>query len=129
MTDSPLDLFNPSNLTDQEQARHANLRGLIAAGIDPYPAHVERTHTIAQARALYEAGASDETVTVTGRITRNRDMGKLSFANIEDGTGNIQLAVAPRQSSRGLLQRHLEEAHRPRRLYRRDRQIDRHQDG
>jgi lysyl-tRNA synthetase class 2 len=92
---SPLDLFDPKNLTDQEQARHASLRGLIAAGIDPYPARVERTHTIAEARALYESGADNDPkiVTVTGRITRNRDMGKLSFANIEDGSGNIQLLL------------------------------------
>ena len=93
MTDSPLELFDPSNLTDQEQARLANLRGLIAAGIDPYPARVERTHTIAEARALHEAGASDTVVTVTGRLTRNRDMGKLSFADLEDGTGKIQILV------------------------------------
>jgi lysyl-tRNA synthetase class 2 len=93
VTDSPLDLFDPSNLTDQEQARLANLRGLIAAGIDPYPARVVRTHTIAEARALYESEARSETVTVTGRLTRNRDMGKLSFADIEDGTGRIQILV------------------------------------
>jgi lysyl-tRNA synthetase class 2 len=93
MTDSPLELFDPSNLTDQEQARLANLRGLIVAGIEPYPARVERTHTIAQARALYETGGSDQTVTVTGRLTRNRDMGKLSFADLEDGSGKIQILV------------------------------------
>ncbi len=98
MTDSPLDLFDPKNLTDQEQARHANLRGLIAAGIDPYPARVERTHTIAEARALYESAcrSSDATeiVTVTGRITRNRDMGKISFANLEDGTATSNFSCA-----------------------------------
>ena len=93
MNDSPLDLFDPSNLTDQEQARLANLRALSAAGIDPYPARVERTHTIAEARALYETGASDQLVTVTGRIKRMRDMGKMSFADIEDGSGKVQILV------------------------------------
>jgi lysyl-tRNA synthetase class 2 len=93
VTDSPLDLFDPKNLTDQEQARLENLRGLIAAGIDPYPARVTRSHTIAEARSLYETAALDETVTVTGRLTRNRDMGKLSFADIEDGSGKIQILV------------------------------------
>jgi lysyl-tRNA synthetase class 2 len=92
-------LFDPSNLTDQERARLENLQGLIAAGIDPYPARVNRTHTIAEARALHESSAghessaSEATVTVTGRLTRNRDMGKLSFADIEDGTGKIQILV------------------------------------
>lgn len=104
MTDSPLDLFDPSNLTDQEQARLANLQGLIAAGITPYPARVERTHTIAAARALYESSANSENnaasrdsavhvVTVTGRIKRIRVMGKMSFADIEDGTGTIQVLL------------------------------------
>jgi lysyl-tRNA synthetase class 2 len=93
VTDSPLDLFDPSSLTDQEQARLANLRGLIAAGIDPYPARVHRTHTIAAARALFEAGAGDEVVTVTGRLKRIRVMGKVSFADLEDGTGSIQLLL------------------------------------
>jgi lysyl-tRNA synthetase class 2 len=102
VTDSPLDFFDPGNLTDQEAERHAHLRGLIAAGIEPYPARVQRTHTIAEARALYENavnengqenGGSEETVTVTGRLTRNRDMGKISFADLEDGTGKIQILV------------------------------------
>lgn len=98
MTDSPLDLFDPKNLTDQEQARLDNLRGLIDAGIEPYPARVTRTHTIAEARKLHDAanptsGDSGETVTVAGRLTRNRDMGKLSFADIEDGSGRIQILV------------------------------------
>ena len=91
MTNSPLDLFEPGNLTDQERARHENLAGLIAAGIDPYPARVTRTHTIAAVRELHESGAGDEEVTVTGRLTRNRDMGKLSFADIEDGSGKSQV--------------------------------------
>lgn len=93
MTDSPLDLFDPSNLTDQEQARLTNLRGLIAAGIDPYPARVHRTHTVAAARALYESGAGDAVVTVTGRLKRIRIMGKMSFADLEDGTGSIQVLL------------------------------------
>lgn len=101
MTDSPLDLFDPSNLTDQEQARHANLRALQAAGVQPYPARVARTHTIAEARALHEEAdqgtasndLNDLAVTVTGRLTRSRDMGKISFADIEDGSGKVQILV------------------------------------
>jgi hypothetical protein len=45
-------LFDPANLTDQEAARLKNLEGLIAAGVEPYPARATRTHTIAAARAL-----------------------------------------------------------------------------
>ncbi len=70
MTDSSTQLFDPAHLTDQEQARLQNLQGLVAAGIDPYPARVQRTHTIAEARALYESEGPGAVVTVVGRLLR-----------------------------------------------------------
>ncbi len=88
------DLFAPEALNDQEQARLNNLRGLIAAGIDPFPARVTRTHTIAAARALHEQGEAGETpVSVTGRIKGMRAMGKMSFVDLEDGTGRMQVLL------------------------------------
>jgi len=93
-------MFDPANLTDQEQARLHNLQTLSNAGIEPYPARVQRTHTIAQARAQHEANPTTQqdeseaqTVTVTGRLKRIRVMGKMSFADLEDGTGQIQLVL------------------------------------
>ncbi|MEM7126105.1 MAG: lysine--tRNA ligase [Chloroflexota bacterium] len=94
MTTSPETLFAPENLTDQENARLNNLQSLIEAGIQPYPAQTKRTHTIAQARQLYEtAPSSDESVSVAGRIRLIRVMGKMSFAVLEDGTERIQIVV------------------------------------
>ncbi len=93
MNDSPLERFDPARLTDQEQARLGNLQGLIAAGIDPYPARVQRTHTIADARALYAGAGAGSIVTVTGRIKRIRVMGKVSFADLEDGSAMIQILL------------------------------------
>ncbi len=87
-------LFDPANLTDQEQARLRNLQGLIDAGIEPYPARVRRSHTIAEVRNLHATGAAgDATVTITGRLKRIRVMGKMSFADLEDGTGQLQLVL------------------------------------
>lgn len=87
-------MFDPANLTDQELSRLRNLEGLVAAGIDPYPARSRRTHTVAAARALYERGAGDDTpVSVAGRVKRVRIMGKMSFADLEDGTGTIQIVL------------------------------------
>ncbi len=87
-------IFDPANLTDQEVSRLRNLEALAAAGIDPYPARVKRTHTVADARALFDRGeAGDAPVTVTGRIKRMRIMGKMSFADLEDGTGSIQMVL------------------------------------
>ncbi|MEZ4870393.1 MAG: lysine--tRNA ligase [Caldilineaceae bacterium] len=94
MSDSPHDLFAPERLSDQEQARLQNLQTLLDAGVDPYPARVQRTHTIAAARSLYANHSDQEhVVTVTGRLKRIRVMGKMSFADLEDSTGQIQLVV------------------------------------
>ena len=93
MTES-YDLFNPEKLTDQEQSRLVKLAGLREAGIDPYPAQTTRTHSIDAARALYNEGAHEQpTVSVAGRLKRIRVMGKASFADLDDGTGQIQLLV------------------------------------
>lgn len=94
MTDSSHNLFDPANLSDQELARLQNLQELRDAGIEPYPARVHRTHTIADARALFERdGAGETSVTVAGRVKSRRTMGKLSFADLEDGTGQIQIVL------------------------------------
>jgi lysyl-tRNA synthetase class 2 len=81
-------------LTDQEQQRRSKLARLREAGIDPYPARSNRTHTTAQAIAALEEWSDGEepvTVTVVGRLVSIRVMGKSSFAHIEDGSGRIQL--------------------------------------
>ena len=94
MTEPTDALFAPDNLTDQERARLNNLQALRDAGIEPYPARVERTHTIAEVRALYAADQdTQDVVAVTGRLKRIRVMGKMSFADLEDGTGHIQIVV------------------------------------
>lgn len=94
VTEHSYDLFNPAHLTDQEQARLEKLAGLQAAGLDPFPARTQRTHTIAQARSLYESGAAGETpVSVAGRLRSIRVMGKVSFADLEDGSGRVQIML------------------------------------
>jgi len=93
VSESSHHLFDPARLTDQEQARLQNLQTLVEAGIDPYPARVQRTHTIATARALYTENMPETQVTVTGRLKRIRIMGKMSFADLEDGTGQIQIVL------------------------------------
>ena len=83
-----------------EQERLDKLAALEAAGVNAYPARVQRTHTAAQAIAAYaeaeRAAASPETVpavevTVAGRIRRQNVKGKVSFLHIEDQSGRIQL--------------------------------------
>ena len=86
--------FDPARLNDQEQARLHKLALLREQGLDPYPARVERTHTIADARAL-EPGTDDDApqIAVAGRIVLLRDLGRMSFAQLDDGTGTLQIMV------------------------------------
>jgi len=79
---------------DLIQQRKDKLERLRTAGIDPYPARFERTHTSEQALALLgDASANDTSVTVAGRITAMRQMGKASFLDLQDGSGRIQVYV------------------------------------
>ncbi|MEW5988699.1 MAG: lysine--tRNA ligase [Chloroflexota bacterium] len=88
--------WNPSSL---EQQRLSKLEQLRQAGMDPYPLRSERSHTAAQALALFQqveqAGGDlpELTVAVAGRLVSHRDMGKTVFAHVEDGSGRIQLFV------------------------------------
>jgi lysyl-tRNA synthetase class 2 len=70
--------------------RKEKLERLRAAGIDPYPPRFDRTHTNAEAVALTPDTGNGPTVTVAGRVTAMRDMGKASFLDVRDGTGRIQ---------------------------------------
>lgn len=83
-------------LSDQEQQRRLKLQRLREAGIDPYPARAQRSHTAAQAIAALATageGAEPPAVSVTGRLVSIRVMGKSSFAHLEDESGRIQLFI------------------------------------
>jgi lysyl-tRNA synthetase class 2 len=79
-------------ITEQRIEKLARLR---ARGINPYPNCYHRSHTTAQAVALLdkiESGSSEEQqVSVAGRITAKRPMGKSAFLDLRDGSGKIQL--------------------------------------
>lgn len=71
------------DINDERSVRLGKLRDLLAAGVDAYPARVTRTHTLQQALALGEG----EVASVTGRILVKRDIGKITFAHLVDGSG------------------------------------------
>lgn len=85
-------------MSDDEElaARRQAVDDLRAAGIDPYPARVSRTHSTAEALEAFDADKPDEdqtTVGVAGRMMTPRHMGKASFVHIIDGSGRIQIYV------------------------------------
>jgi lysyl-tRNA synthetase class 2 len=74
--------------------RTAKLERLRSRGIDPYPARFRPSHSARQAVDLLEGrDESADNVTVAGRITAMRQMGKASFIDLRDGSGRIQAYV------------------------------------
>ena len=79
------------------QQRLEKLERIQARGINPYPHSYHRSHTAQEAVALFEhqerspqAVPSSE-LSLAGRITASRFMGKIAFFDIRDGSGKIQL--------------------------------------
>jgi lysyl-tRNA synthetase, class II len=70
--------------------RTKKLDEIKQAGIDPYPSYSSRTHTNQQALDEYD-NLNNEVITLVGRVRSWRDMGKIIFCHIEDGTAKIQV--------------------------------------
>jgi lysyl-tRNA synthetase class 2 len=91
-------LSGPADLPEQMRVRLDKLNGMRASGVDPYPVGFPRTATIAEVRATHpDLGpdtATGERVGVTGRVMLSRPGGKLCFATIRDGTGDIQVMIS-----------------------------------
>ena len=78
------------------QQRQQKLERLRACGINPYPHRYHRSHTTQQAITLLEQQedshkAETPVVSVAGRITTRRNMGKITFIDLRDSSGKIQL--------------------------------------
>ncbi|MFI7284932.1 bifunctional lysylphosphatidylglycerol synthetase/lysine--tRNA ligase LysX [Micromonospora chersina] len=85
------------HLPEQTRVRLAKLDRLRAEGVDPYPVGFARTDDCAAVRARHAGLAPDtgtgETVSVAGRVLLVRDHGRICFATIRDGSGDLQLVL------------------------------------
>jgi lysyl-tRNA synthetase, class II len=84
-------------LEDLERQRLAKVTALRDAGVDPYPVRYDRTHT---AKAIHEKhgglppeSQTGDVVSVAGRLMLKRPQGKLTFGELQDASGRIQLFV------------------------------------
>ena len=77
------------------KVRIKKIEDLREKNIDPFPAQFLRTHTSLQSIREFEKSEeeSDIEVTVGGRITARRGMGKATFIDLRDAQGQIQLLV------------------------------------
>ena len=94
--------MNIQHLSEQEIIRRDKLKELTKLGIDAYPAElfpVNSSAAFIKANYKGEENKSDPIaigfadVCIAGRILSIRDMGKASFAVIQDGSGKIQIYV------------------------------------
>jgi lysyl-tRNA synthetase class 2 len=89
------------NFGEQVEQRLNKLAHFVERRQLPYPPRVIREHTALEAIRMFEAAEAnpqleDEekprlNVAVAGRLVAVRNMGKSTFAHIEDGTGRLQL--------------------------------------
>ncbi|GGB09783.1 lysine--tRNA ligase [Puia dinghuensis] len=89
--------MNTGNLSEQEIIRREKLGELTGLGVNAYPAALYPVNTTATyIKENYKEGVNNAEfadVCVAGRLMSRRDMGKASFASLQDSTGKIQLYV------------------------------------
>lgn len=79
----------------ERDERIKKMSELISAGINPYPAKVKRDFEINSILNDFESLAdSQKEFYLAGRLRSKREHGNLAFANLEDASGNIQLAFS-----------------------------------
>jgi lysyl-tRNA synthetase class 2 len=89
--------MNNQNLSEQEFIRREKLKELSKLGIDAYPAAL---YSVNISAAFIKANYKEEEnkidfadVCIAGRLMSIRDMGKASFAVLQDYSGKIQIYV------------------------------------
>lgn len=78
--------------------KRRKLKDLRTAGIDPFPHNFDRTaeikNLISEFSHLKEGDKlNDKVYRIAGRLMTNRSMGKASFFNVQDQSGNIQCYI------------------------------------
>ncbi len=97
MTDEGINSGTPDG-PGQMQVRVAKAERMRAAGVEPYPVGYSRTHMIAELREAFGDLAPDASTGVVagvaGRVVLFRTGGKLCFATVRDGSGDIQVMIS-----------------------------------
>jgi lysyl-tRNA synthetase class II len=83
---------------EQMRVRRDKLERLWSQGINPYPVTFPRTTTIGELRSSYADLETDQQtgdrVGIAGRVMLSRTGGKLCFATLRDGTGEVQVMLS-----------------------------------
>lgn len=86
------------DLPEQMRVRREKLDRMRGEGVDPYPVGFPRTTSVAELRAEFPELEPDtqtgKRVGLTGRVVLSRVGGKLCFATLRDGSGDLQVMVS-----------------------------------
>ncbi len=89
---------NTPNINDEREIRKEKLQKLIEKGINPYPSQSSRTHKIKEVFSSFNDFKDKETkLIIAGRLRSFRSHGNLSFVNLEDDSGRIQVAISKKE--------------------------------
>lgn len=82
-----------ATIAELRKERLRKLDTLKQLGINPYPATVERSHTLKQANDHFDQ-LEHQLISVVGRIVGVRKLGKIAFMVIRDQSGQLQLLLS-----------------------------------
>lgn len=85
-------IYNMASLEELKSIRLKKIDLLRGAGMNPFAAHTNRSHTVHQVLDNFDVLlASGDVITITGRIMAIRGQGGIFFVPLFDGTGNLQV--------------------------------------
>jgi lysyl-tRNA synthetase class 2 len=79
-----------ATLKELRDERLRKLKTLTDLGINPYPAHAQRSHPLSEITEKFDS-LQGQSVNVVGRIINIRKFGKIAFIVIKDGSSQLQL--------------------------------------
>jgi lysyl-tRNA synthetase class 2 len=79
-----------ADINELKEVRKEKMQKLIDEGISVHPERYERTHSIKEAREL-DDGTKE--VSIAGRVMSKRKLGKISFMDLQDIEGHLQLCI------------------------------------
>jgi lysyl-tRNA synthetase class 2 len=85
-----------TSISEYERERRAKLQKLRDLGVDPFGQRTEGVRALSDIKAAYKPEMGHDggpVVKGAGRIVLKRDMGKLSFLTLRDGSGDLQVAL------------------------------------
>lgn len=86
------------NKLSEYEERKEKLKKLEELKIDPYPTKVERSHLVKEVLDNFSNFEKEKSeITLCGRLRSKRVHGNLSFVDLEDVSGRIQVAISKKE--------------------------------